>query len=455
MAQHFDSRSRFLSIATMSLRASVKLVQIRAASRGPKDGMQRSEIRLLPRSIYLMSGPARANCHLKDEPNIQAQGNHKGCPCCWTHGIDTDQTEAQGRIGVTFRQLAPWALHEAELKRLADERAERDKAAEEGALQPRRRSTPATKRDAPTGPATWLSTEGRGRRARVALDAGARRVGRARGRGRADAQQRARARGWHREVKERRPRPRRCRPRRSRTSRRRRRTGSPPARTCWSSPARRRAASLVYAASWRAAASAAASANGRERIPFRCAGVPCYYDIVGKDYSGSNRQDLMSSRPGLVAYLEGCLALAQAGGAAYRTTADRDADGDEAARRAAERPKKAPDICFHHPGQFQASDALRSRSAVERYLAADATPLFESPALDAFSFENDVAGDFPSPPPGYYSRLSAKVVEQLRPAAPALTAAPAAESDPARTTPSGPPKARRRSRRRPRVVRGG
>ena len=89
MAQHFDSRSRFLSIATMSLRASVKLVQIRAASRGPKDGMQRSEIRLLPRSIYLMSGPARANCHLKDEPNIQAQGNHKGCPCCWTHGIDT------------------------------------------------------------------------------------------------------------------------------------------------------------------------------------------------------------------------------------------------------------------------------------------------------------------------------------------------------------------------------
>ena len=160
MAQHFDSRSRFLSIATMSLRASVKLVQIRAASRGPKDGMQRSEIRLLPRSIYLMSGPARANCHLKDEPNVQAQGNHKGCPCCWTHGIDTDQTEAQGRIGVTFRQLAPWALHEAELKRLADERAERDKAAEEGALQPRRRSTPATKRDAPAGPATWLSTEG-------------------------------------------------------------------------------------------------------------------------------------------------------------------------------------------------------------------------------------------------------------------------------------------------------
>ena len=72
MAQHFDSRSRFLSIATMSLRASVKLVQIRAASRGPKDGMQRSEIRLLPRSIYLMSGPARANCHLHNGQHSEA-----------------------------------------------------------------------------------------------------------------------------------------------------------------------------------------------------------------------------------------------------------------------------------------------------------------------------------------------------------------------------------------------
>ena len=36
---------------------------------------------------------------------------------------------------------------------------------------------------------------------------------------------------------------------------------------------------------------------------------PCYYDIVGKSYSGG-RQDLMSSKPGLVAYLEGCIALA-------------------------------------------------------------------------------------------------------------------------------------------------
>ena len=425
MAQHFDSRSRFLSIATMSLRASVKLVQIRAASRGPKDGMQRSEIRLLPRSIYLMSGPARANCHLKDEPNVQAQGNHKGCPCCWTHGIDTDQTEAQGRIGVTFRQLAPWALHEAELKRLADERAERDKAAEEGALQPRRRSTPATKRDAPTGPATWLSTEGadavRSWRSTLAPDAW-------------DALAAADgltlnnvpARGWHREVKA---------------------AGAP------LPPAPKPHVASTTSA-WVAACTDLLELAGKEKggltglrgalqsRGFRCGEpaqgrtefqvsmpqeFPCYYDIVGKGYSGSNRQDLMTSRPGLMAYLEGCLALAQAGGA-YRTTADRDADGDEAARRAGKRATKAV-VCFHHPGQFKASDALRSRSAVERHLAADATPLFESPPLDAFSFENDVAGDFPSPPPGYYSRLSAKIAAQLRPAAPALTAAPAVESD--------------------------
>ena len=110
MAQHFDSRARFLSIATMSLRACVKLVQIRGPKDRKKGGQERSEIRLLPRSIYVMSGPARANCHIKDIAAVQATKNHGDCPCCWTHGIDTDQAEAQGRIGVTFRQLAPWAL---------------------------------------------------------------------------------------------------------------------------------------------------------------------------------------------------------------------------------------------------------------------------------------------------------------------------------------------------------
>ena len=314
MAQHFDSRSRFLSIATMSLRASVKLVQIRAASRGPKDGMQHSEIRLLPRSIYLMSGPARANCHLKDDPNVQASRNHKDCPCCWTHGIDTDQTEAQGRIGVTFRQLAPWALHEAELKRLADERAERDKAAEEGALQPRRRSTPATKRDAPTGPATWLSTEGadaaRSWRSTLAPDAW-------------DALAAADgltlnnvpARGWHREVKG---------------------AGAPlpPAPT-------QHVASTTSA--WVAVCTdlleAAKELTGlrllREPLTsrgFQCGTVqrygaysifvppdfPCYHDLVGKSYVNQGHANSLNT---LMNYLERALALVQNGGA-YRTEAE-------------------------------------------------------------------------------------------------------------------------------------
>jgi hypothetical protein len=305
--------------------------------------------------------------------------------------------------------------------RPADERAERDKAAEEGALQPRRRSTPAKKRDAPTGPATWLSTEGadavRSWRSTLAPDAW-------------DALAAADgltlnnvpARGWHRELKG---------------------AGAPlpPAPTP-------HVASTTSA--WVAVCTDLLELAGKEKgglaalrgelesRGFRCSEprwegkkefdvsmpqeFPCYYDIVGKDYTVAYRQDFMSSKSGLVTYLEGCIALAQTG-RTYRTTADREADGDEAARRAGKRATKAQ-ICFHHPGQFKASDALRSRSAVERYLAADATPLFESPPLDAFSFENDVAGDFPSPPPGYYSRLSAKVVEQLRPAAPALTAAP-------------------------------
>ena len=60
---------------------------------------------------------------------------------------------------------------------------------------------------------------------------------------------------------------------------------------------------------------------------------PCCYDLVGKDYNAAN-QDIMRSRPQLVKYFEACLALARTGGA-YRTEAERDADEDEGARRAA------------------------------------------------------------------------------------------------------------------------
>ena len=59
---------------------------------------------------------------------------------------------------------------------------------------------------------------------------------------------------------------------------------------------------------------------------------PCCYDVVGNEYSAPN-QDILRSKPQLVKYFKGCLALAQAGGA-YRTEADREADEGEDARRA-------------------------------------------------------------------------------------------------------------------------
>ena len=60
---------------------------------------------------------------------------------------------------------------------------------------------------------------------------------------------------------------------------------------------------------------------------------PCCYDVVGNEYSAPN-QDILRSKPQLVKYFKGCLALAQAGGA-YRTEADREKDEGEDARRAA------------------------------------------------------------------------------------------------------------------------
>jgi hypothetical protein len=59
---------------------------------------------------------------------------------------------------------------------------------------------------------------------------------------------------------------------------------------------------------------------------------PCCYDVSGKDYASN--QDMLRSKPQLVKYFEGCIALAQAGGA-YRTEADREKDEGEDARRAA------------------------------------------------------------------------------------------------------------------------
>ena len=59
---------------------------------------------------------------------------------------------------------------------------------------------------------------------------------------------------------------------------------------------------------------------------------PCCYDVAGKNYAAN--QDVLRSKPQLVKYLEGCLALAREE-ASYRTEAEREADQDDDARRAA------------------------------------------------------------------------------------------------------------------------
>ena len=59
---------------------------------------------------------------------------------------------------------------------------------------------------------------------------------------------------------------------------------------------------------------------------------PCCYDVAGKNYAAN--QDVLRSKPQLVKYLEGCLALAREE-ASYRTESEREADADEDARRAA------------------------------------------------------------------------------------------------------------------------
>ena len=60
---------------------------------------------------------------------------------------------------------------------------------------------------------------------------------------------------------------------------------------------------------------------------------PCCYDLAGKFYNARD-QDVLRSKPQLVKYLEGCLALAREE-ASYRTEAEREADAEEDARRAA------------------------------------------------------------------------------------------------------------------------
>lgn len=110
LAQHFDSRACYGAIATASLRYACTLVMVRQHGRF----RQVSEVELHPRSIYVLTGPARGDCTDPDD----ATRNHKRCPCCWTHGIqiDTDDdfrsrfdnsAEERRRVGLTIRSLTP------------------------------------------------------------------------------------------------------------------------------------------------------------------------------------------------------------------------------------------------------------------------------------------------------------------------------------------------------------
>ena len=73
---------------------------------------------------------------------------------------------------------------------------------------------------------------------------------------------------------------------------------------------------------------------------------PCCYDVAGKNYAAN--QDVLRSKPQLVKYLEGCLALAREE-ASYRTESEREADADEDARapRPASRTRATADRPMH------------------------------------------------------------------------------------------------------------
>ena len=98
------------------------------------------------------------------------------------------------------------------------------------------------------------------------------------------------------------------------------------------------------------------------------------------------------------------------------------------------------DVFFHPPGQLVSREALRSKPEISRYLATNATPLFEAPQLEDFSFAlDDNLALFPTPPKGYYTRLRSQVAGLLRPASAVLPAAALALLPAAPALPLAPP----------------
>ena len=88
------------------------------------------------------------------------------------------------------------------------------------------------------------------------------------------------------------------------------------------------------------------------------ADFPCYYDVVGKDYS---RNKSVKTLTQLRNYLEGALALARTGGA-YRTDAEyKDARASQIALRANQRVKTSrfTGVCREIAGMWHASISVR------------------------------------------------------------------------------------------------
>ncbi len=111
---------------------------------------------------------------------------------------------------------------------------------------------------------------------------------------------------------------------------------------------------------------------------------PCYYDVAGRDYTSNH--DVLRSKAQLTKYFEGCLALAQAGGA-YRTEADREADEGEDARRVEAGHVDTRNTRPSLPGSTKPPVARRA-PVPRRAKAVEPAPAAPQVALGASGFRN-------------------------------------------------------------------
>ena len=128
---------------------------------------------------------------------------------------------------------------------------------------------------------------------------------------------------------------------------------------------------------------------------------PCYYDVIGKDYA---HQDYASSLTALRRYLEGALALAQAGGA-YRTQKD-------AAERAAGEFDRC-DTCNLAPPL-----ATFARYRGKRRRTCDTCRAEKRAPVDETWRSAGVPADLPALRKAYAREQAAKKLRPRRPSAP-------------------------------------